>query len=223
MGNQCCGDRADPSEAPGAWTLAHSSAAQRHTASAVQDTRQNQRQWDEWRAALSCARNHCSARLQCACSPLAALFWGGRCVVFGCLHCARYRHLCWLGSARLSLHVRARVRVAGAKIVVRIPADARVRSQWTSVLNSTPGLHSKILRDLYSGESAALASEDVSKYQVKKLEVQVVNVNNVKAYSVEITFDVSNDKAVPTSHRGTLMVTSTGEVHSYIDDPNFDE
>lgn len=128
-----------------------------------------------------------------------------------------------LGSTRLSLHVRVRVRGAGAKIVVRIPADARVRSQWTSVLNSTPGLHSKILRDLYSGESAALASEDVSKYQVKKLEVQVVNVNNVKAYSVEITFDVSNDKAVPTSHRGTLMVTSTGEVHSYIDDPNFDE
>ena len=129
------------------------------------------------------------------------------------------------GSARLgsALATCVPVRGAGAKIVVRIPADARVRSQWTSVLNSTPGLHSKILRDLYSGESAALASEDVSKYQVKKLEVQVVNVNNVKAYSVEITFDVSNDKAVPTSHRGTLMVTSTGEVHSYIDDPNFDE
>lgn len=50
-----------------------------------------------------------------------------------------------------------------------------------------------------------------------------MNVNNVKAYSVEITFEVSNDKATPTNHRGTLMVTSTGEVHSYIDDPNFDE
>lgn len=112
---------------------------------------------------------------------------------------------------------------AGAKIVVRIPADARVRSQWTSVLNSTPGLHTKIMRDLYSGDSAAAASEDVSKYAVKKLEVQVVNVNNVKAYSVEITFEVANDKAATTSHRGTLMVTSTGEVHSYIDDPNFDE
>jgi hypothetical protein len=112
--------------------------------------------------------------------------------------------------------------VAGAKIVVRIPADARVRSQWTSVLNSTPGLHTKILRDLYSGESGT-AAEDISKYQIRKLEVQVVNVNNVKAYSVEITFEVTNDKSTPTSHRGTLMVTSTGEVHSYIDDPNFDE
>ena len=114
-------------------------------------------------------------------------------------------------------------RALGAKIVVRIPADARVRSQWASVLNSTPGLHTKILRDLYSGDSAAAASEDVSKYAVKKLEVQVVNVNNVKAYSVEITFEVANDKAATTNHRGTLMVTSTGEVHSYIDDPNFDE
>lgn len=105
--------------------------------------------------------------------------------------------------------------------MVRIPADARVRSQWSAVLNSTPGLHSKILRDLYSGESASV--EDVSKYSVKDLEVQVVNVNNVKAYSVEVTFSVASDKPSPTNHRGTLMVTSTGEVHSYIDDPNFDE
>lgn len=82
----------------------------------------------------------------------------------------------------------------------------------------------KILRDLYSSENvSASAIEDVSKYSVKKLEVQVVNVNNVKAYSVEITFEVNNEKSTPTNHRGTLMVTSTGEVHSYIDDPNFEE
>jgi len=105
----------------------------------------------------------------------------------------------------------------GAKIVVRIPSDARKRDQWTNVLNNTPGLHTKILRDLYN-------EEDVSKFALKKLEVQVVNVNNVKAFSVEVTFEVGSDKGpATTSHHGTLMVTSTGEVYSYIDDPNFDE
>lgn len=107
----------------------------------------------------------------------------------------------------------------GGKVTIRIPADARVRPEWTRVLNSTPGLHAKILKDLTATQGD---NTDPNKLQLKKLEVQVINVNNVKAYSVEITFDVVNGSNT-TSHRGTLMVTSSGEVHSYIDDPNFDE